>query len=134
MPLMRRLPKRGFNHAARHPMAEVNLDIIEGAFEAGDEVTAEALVAKHLVKKRSGGIKLLGRGELTKKLTIKVNGTTASARAKVEAAGGTVEVIEAPEAKAVGRRSRGRKLNAPKTSAPRKIKAEAAPAEETPSE
>jgi large subunit ribosomal protein L15 len=104
MPLMRRLPKRGFNHENRHQPAEVNLDILEGAFDDGAEITPAVLLEKGLAKKRAGGVKVLARGELTKKLTVKVNAVSASARQKIEAAGGTVELIEVPAAKAVTRR------------------------------
>lgn len=100
MPLHRRLPKRGFNHADRWPMAVVNVDTLESAFEAGTEVTAEAVVAAGLAKSTRGGIKILGRGELTKKLTLKVQAISPGAQQKVEAAGGVVEIvgISAPEA------------------------------------
>ena len=101
MPLMRRLPKRGFHHAERHPMAEVNVDILEAAFEAGAEVNAEELVKRGLAKSLSGCIKVVGRGELTKTLTLKVNAISPGARAKVESAGGAIELLEAPVARAV---------------------------------
>lgn len=103
MPLVRRLPKRGFHHEQRHPLAEVNLYSLELAFSDGEEVTAESLLTKGVAKKRSGGVKILGdvgEGQFTKKLTIKVAAITAGAREKVEAAGGSVEIIEAPKAKA----------------------------------
>ena len=106
MPLIRRLPKRGFNHRQRHPMSEVNLEALEKAFESGAEVTVEALVEKGLAKKRAGGVKVLGRGELTKKLTLKVNAISVGARSKIESAGGAVELIAAPVAKAVARRGK----------------------------
>jgi large subunit ribosomal protein L15 len=93
MPLHRRLPKRGFNHEDRWPMSVVNVDALEKAFEAGAEVTAEAVVATGLVRPAKGGLKVLGRGELTKKLTVKVQAITPSAQKKIEAAGGTVEII-----------------------------------------
>ena len=72
MPLHRRLPKRGFNHENRWPMAVVNVDALEKAFEAGAEITAEAVVAIGLTRTTRGGLKVLGRGELTKALTVKV--------------------------------------------------------------
>jgi len=93
MPLNRRLPKRGFYHEKRHPLAEINLDVLEGAFKDGDVITVDSLRAARIIKTAAGGVKLLGRGELTKRLTLKVQAVSASARAKVETAGGTVEII-----------------------------------------
>lgn len=93
MPLHRRLPKRGFNHANRWPMAIVNLDTLDQAFEAGTDVTTEAIVAAGIARSERGGIKVLGRGEVSKKLTLKVQAISPSAQAKVEAAGGSVEII-----------------------------------------
>lgn len=101
MPLLRRLPKRGFNHSERHPIAEINLDILDAAIDGDAELTTEDLVKRKLAKPLSGGVKILGRGEITKKLTLKVNAISAGARAKVEAAGGTVELIEAPASRAI---------------------------------
>lgn len=106
MPLMRRLPKRGFNHAGRHPMAEVNVDILEAAFDSGAEVSSEELVKRGLAKPLTGGVKVLGRGEIGKTLTLKVNAISAAARAKIESAGGTVEIVEAPIARAVKLRAK----------------------------
>lgn len=108
MPLNRRLPKRGFNHADRHETAEINVDSLEKHFEDGAEVTAEALVSKGLSGEKKGGVKVLGRGELTKKLSLKVTAISAGAQAKVEAAGGSVELIEAPVARAVKNRTKGK--------------------------
>lgn len=109
MPLHRRLPKRGFFHAKRREMTEINLDVLDKGFENGDVVNVESLRGKGLGRFKSGGVKLLGRGELTKKLTVQVHGISASAREKVEAQGGTVEILEwqvseenAAEAKAEG--------------------------------
>lgn len=104
MPLNRRLPKRGFNHSDRHPFAEVNVDVLEQAFDDGASVSTEDLVAKNVVKDLRGGVKVLGRGELSKKLSLRVNAISASARSKVEQAGGSVELIEAPVARAVKNR------------------------------
>ena len=110
MPLSRRLPKRGFTQMARHPMAEVNLDVLEGAFAEGEEVTAGTLIEKRLAKELKGGVKILGRGEVTKKLSLKVNAISAGARSKVEGAGGSVEIIAPPVARAVkNRRARSAK-------------------------
>ncbi len=104
MPLSRRLPKRGFNHTGRHPFAEVNLEVLENAFDEGAEVTTAGLVERKLVKDLKGGVKVLGRGEVTKKLNLKVNAISAGARGKIEGAGGSVELIEPPAARAVTKR------------------------------
>ncbi|MDK1020296.1 MAG: 50S ribosomal protein L15 [Candidatus Hydrogenedentes bacterium] len=106
MPLSRRLPKRGFNHTSRHPLAEVNLDVIEKAFDDGAEVTTDGLVEKKVIKRLKGGVKVLGRGELTKKLSLKVNAVSAAARSKIESVGGIVELIEPPAARAVRNRQK----------------------------
>jgi large subunit ribosomal protein L15 len=94
MPLHRRMPKRGFNHQDRFPLAIVNVDTLEAAFEAGAEIAPEVLIEKGLVDARKGGVKVLGRGKITKKLDLVVHAVTASARAKIEAAGGSVKLIE----------------------------------------
>jgi len=93
MPLHRRLPKRGFNHEHRWPMAIINLDRLDRTFEDGAEVSTESLVKSGFVENAKGGVKVLGRGEITKKLYLKVQAISPSAKAKVEAAGGTVEII-----------------------------------------
>jgi len=95
MPLHRRLPKRGFHHRDRFPVATVNLDALERVFEPGAEVTAEALVRAGLASPVQGGIKILGRGRLTKKLTVRTQRITATARKKIEDAGGSVEITGA---------------------------------------
>jgi large subunit ribosomal protein L15 len=107
MPLNRRLPKRGFNHTDRHPLTEVNLDVIAEAFDDGAEITLEVLLSKHVIKKTSTGVKVLGRGAITKKFIFKVNAISTSAQAKVEAAGGSVELIEVPIARAIKNRQKG---------------------------
>lgn len=94
MPLQRRLPKRGFYNPFSKSIAEVNVGQLD-RFEAGSVVDVDALVAAGLVKKVGDGIKLLGNGELDRALTIKVHRISAGARAKVEAAGGSVELIGA---------------------------------------
>ncbi len=92
MPLQRRLPKRGFVNVFREEMAVVNVKDLN-RFEAGFVVDAGALRREGLVKGACpGGIKLLGDGEVTRKLTVKVDRASKTAVAKVEAAGGTVEV------------------------------------------
>jgi len=94
MPLHRRIPKRGFHHEKRFAMAEVNVDVLESRFDAGEEVTTASLVARAIVVPERGGVKLLGRGELTKKLIVKVQAVSPGARAKIESAGGSVECVK----------------------------------------
>lgn len=93
MPLQRRIPKRGFNNIFRKEFAIVNLASLDKAFNDGDTVTIEALVASGLVKKTLDGVKVLGNGELTKKLTVQVNAYSETAKSKIEAAGGNAEVV-----------------------------------------
>lgn len=93
LPLYRRLSKRGFNnYNFRTVYATVNVSDLE-VFEEGTVVTKELLIEKGLVKKELDGIKVLGNGELTKKLTVKANKFSSSAKAKIENVGGTIEVI-----------------------------------------
>ena len=91
MPLTRRIPKRGFTNIFAKEYAIVNVSALN-AFEDGAVVTNEALVEKGLVKKVLDGVKVLGGGELQKKLTVQVDKVTESAKAKIEANGGKVEV------------------------------------------
>ena len=93
MPLARRLPKVGFNNIFATQYAIVNVADLEAAFNAGDVVDTEALKAKGLVKKTLDGVKVLGNGELTKALTVKAAAYSASAKEKIEKAGGKAEVI-----------------------------------------
>ena len=94
MPLARRLPKRGFDNAWKKVYTVINLCTIEDYFEEGEDVTMDALVAKGLVKKvEQYGLKVLGNGELTKKVTVKANKFTGSAKEKIEKIGGKAEVI-----------------------------------------
>ena len=91
MPLTRRIPKRGFTNIYAKEYAIVNVSALN-VFEDGANVTVEALMEKGLVKKVLDGVKILGGGELTKKLTVSVDKVTESAKAKIEAIGGKVEV------------------------------------------
>jgi large subunit ribosomal protein L15 len=91
-PLYRRLPKRGFTNPTRKEFAVVNLDTLN-RFEAGTTVTPELLLETGVVKNRLDGIKILGNGELTVKLTVQANKFSQSAVEKIEAAGGKTEVI-----------------------------------------
>lgn len=93
MPLQRRLPKRGFNNIFASEIAIVNVSDLDKKFADGDVVDAAALKTAGLVKKELDGIKVLGNGELTKKLTVKVNAYSEAAKAKIEAAGGKAEVV-----------------------------------------
>ena len=91
MPLTRRLPKRGFTNIFAKEYATVNVSALN-VFEDGATVTAEALTDAGLIKKVLDGVKVLGGGELTKKLTVSVDKVTESAKQKIEAIGGKVEV------------------------------------------
>ncbi|MBD7970978.1 50S ribosomal protein L15 [Paenibacillus gallinarum] len=91
-PLYRRLPKRGFTNPTRKEYAVVNLEDLN-SFEAGTEVTPEILVNSGIVKNTKSGIKILGNGDITVKLTVKANKFSQSAVEKIEAAGGKTEVI-----------------------------------------
>ena len=93
MPLQRRVPKRGFNNIFRTEYAVVNVASLEERFDANATVDAESLKACGLIKKELDGIKVLGNGEITKALTVKVSAISESAKAKIEAAGGKVEVL-----------------------------------------
>ena len=92
MPMTRRLPKRGFNNVFAKDYAELNVSDLN-VFEAGAQVDLEALIAKRMCPKYKDGVRILGRGEITKALNLKVAGITASAKEKIEAAGGKAEVI-----------------------------------------
>ena len=92
MPLYRRLPKRGFKNRNTKEIIAINVDVLN-RFEDGAEVTAESLLASGAISKIGDGVKILGNGELTKKLNVKVNAVSETAKSKIEAAGGTVEVI-----------------------------------------
>lgn len=99
MPLHRRLPKRGFNNTAfKTVYGVVNLDTLERLFEDGTAINEKLLRGAQLVRGPLDGIKILGRGEITKKFHFEVEAITASAREKVEKAGGTVTLSAKPEA------------------------------------
>ena len=92
MPLYRRLPKRGFKCRNSKTIIGINLSALE-AFEDGAVVSVETLIEAGVVKNPRDGVKILGNGELTKKLTVKVDAFSEGAKAKIEAVGGTCEVI-----------------------------------------
>ena len=92
MPLYRRLPKRGFKNRNSKEIIAINVDVLN-RFEDGTVVTPELLIETGLVKKQLDGVKVLGNGELTKKLTVKATSFSKSAKTKIESVGGTIEVI-----------------------------------------
>jgi large subunit ribosomal protein L15 len=103
MPIYRRLPKRGFKNPNRVEYAELNIGRLQEAIEAGrvdagKTIDAEALLASGLVRRVLGGVRLLGKGEITAAVTIEVTGATKGAVAAVEQAGGRVVVLGAPAA------------------------------------
>ena len=92
MPLSRRIPKRGFHNRNTKEIVAINLEVLE-RFEDGATVSVDTLIETGIVKNPRDGVKILGRGELTKKLNVQVNAYSASAKEKIEALGGTAEVI-----------------------------------------
>ena len=92
MPLYRRIPKRGFHNRNTKEIVGINLEVLE-RFEDGATVSVDTLIETGIVKNPKDGVKILGRGELTKKLNVQVNAYSASAKEKIEALGGTAEVI-----------------------------------------
>ncbi|MEM6798471.1 MAG: 50S ribosomal protein L15 [Planctomycetota bacterium] len=93
MPMIRRVPKRGFNNKWAKKIAVVNVGQIDAAFEAGDDVTLESLAAKNVSKGRFDELKVLGNGELTKKLKISAHAFSKTAVEKIEKAGGEAVVV-----------------------------------------
>ena len=92
MPLARRLPKRGFNNIFAKPLEAINVSALE-KFDNGATVNVSDLLEKGILSKCEYGVKILGNGELTKKLTVRANAFSASAKEKIEKAGGKAEVI-----------------------------------------
>ena len=92
MPLYRRLPKRGFTNRNSKEIVGINVDVLN-RFDDDAVVTVETLVESGVVSNPRDGVKILGNGELTKKLTVKANAFSAAAKEKIEAVGGTCEVI-----------------------------------------
>ena len=92
MPLYRRIPKRGFKNRNRLEIVAINISALE-KFDNGADVTVDTLIESGIVKNPKDGIKILGNGELTKKLNVKANAFSASAQEKIEALGGSCEVI-----------------------------------------
>ncbi|MCT8974497.1 50S ribosomal protein L15 [Microbaculum marinisediminis] len=130
MPLHRRLPKRGFNNISAKSFAVVNLDRIQTAIDAGkldakQAVTSEILVAAGIARRTKDGVRLLGGGELTAKVSFQVQGASKNAVAAVEKAGGSIEIAalapkaaaEPPKSKKAAERASKAKTPAAKTSA-----------------
>ena len=92
MPLYRRLPKRGFTNRNTLDIEAINISALE-RFDNDTEVTVETLIEAGVIRNPKDGVKILGNGELTKKLTVKANAFSESAKAKIEALGGKAEVI-----------------------------------------
>ncbi len=92
MPLYRRLPKRGFTNRNSKEIIALNLNVLE-VFDQDTVVTVDTLKERGIIKHAKDGVKILGNGELTKKLTVQVNAFSASAKEKIEALGGKAEVI-----------------------------------------
>ena len=92
MPLARRLPKRGFHNIFAKPLEAINVSVLD-KFEDGAVVDAKALLEKGILSKCEYGVKILGNGSITKKLTVRANAFSASAKAKIEEAGGKAEVV-----------------------------------------
>ncbi len=93
MPLQRRVPKRGFNNIFATEYAIVNVAVLNDRFDDGATVDAQSLVEAGVIKKTLDGVKILGKGEITKALTVKVTAISETAKSKIEAAGGKVEVL-----------------------------------------
>ena len=93
MPLQRRVPKRGFVNIFGKEFSIVNVSALDQSFEDGAVVDIDALIEKGLVKKVLDGVKILGNGEISKKLTVQVNAYSEAAKQKIEAAGGKAEVV-----------------------------------------
>ena len=93
MPLYRRIPKRGFTCPSSKEIVGINLGVLNDRFEDGAVVDIDALLETGIVKNPKDGVKILGNGEITKKLTVKANAFSASAKEKIEAVGGTAEVM-----------------------------------------
>ena len=92
MPLARRIPKRGFNNIFAKPLESVNVSVLN-RFEDGAVVDANVLLAEGVLSKCVYGVKILGNGEITRKLTVRANAFSAGAKEKIEAAGGKAEVV-----------------------------------------
>ncbi|MDP6442353.1 MAG: 50S ribosomal protein L15 [Pirellulaceae bacterium] len=117
MPLVRRVPKRGFNNKFALTIASVNVSQLEEAYEAGEEVTPENLRERSLAKRRYDELKILGDGELTKKLTVSAHRFSKSAKEKIEQAGGKTLVL-AGKTPVAEKQKKSRKNKAQQSSPP----------------
>jgi large subunit ribosomal protein L15 len=124
-PLVRRIPKRGFTNSYALTVAEINVGDLEELFEAGASITPDSLQEAGILKRRFDLLKVLGDGELTKKLSVSAHRFSASARDKIEKAGGSVTVV--PGRKSVAEKT-GRKKKGGKKSPAESAKAEASTA------
>jgi large subunit ribosomal protein L15 len=97
-PIHRRVPKRGFVNIHRVEVHGINVGLLEGKFAAGTEITVDLLHERGLIPKNAAVVKVLGSGEISTKFTIKVHRASKSARAKIEAAGGSLELVD-PQAR-----------------------------------
>lgn len=93
MPLYRRIPKRGFTCPSSKEIVGINLSVLNDKFEEGAVIDVNTLLDCGIIKNPKDGVKILGNGEITKKLTVKANAFSASAKEKIEAVGGTAEVM-----------------------------------------
>ncbi|MCC8357998.1 MAG: 50S ribosomal protein L15 [Oscillospiraceae bacterium] len=93
MPLARRIPKRGFNNIFAKPLESVNVGVLNDRFEDGAEIDAQVLLDAGVLSKCQYGVKILGSGDITKKLTVRAKAFSATAKEKIEAAGGKAEVV-----------------------------------------
>jgi large subunit ribosomal protein L15 len=121
MPLHRRLPKRGFNNIFRVEYAELNLDRLQEAIdaktiEASGTITAESLVQAGVIRRAKGGLRLLGRGEVTSKLTLEVHGASKSAIEAVEKAGGSVKILAPTKEEVAEKNAKNKNKNKKKAS------------------
>lgn len=111
-PIIRRVPKRGFNNPFAPAVAEINVSDLDAAFDAGAEVTPDSLREKHLVRGRFDVLKVLGDGSLTKKLSVSAHRFSKSAQEKITQAGGTVTVLPGPKPVAEKQAARKAELKA----------------------
>lgn len=93
MPLYRRIPKRGFTCPNAKEIVAINVSVLNDKFEDGAVIDVDTMIERGIVKNPKDGVKILGNGEVTKKLTVKANAFSASAKEKIEAVGGTAEVM-----------------------------------------
>src|SRR5438093_703450 len=96
MPLVRRVPKRGFTNSSGLAVAEINVGDLDDLFDAGVAITPDSLTEAGIIKKRFDVLKILGDGDLTKKLAVSAHRFSASAKEKIEKAGGTATVLKGP--------------------------------------